>query len=108
MIRTIFALLVIIAVGSICSCGSRQSTSEPDFLIEQPAEQETSRAEQVMKALAEAYPKQIDRVEFRDDDWAVLMYGTWYYYANGTLLPENLQENAARYRAVIFYRYPAE
>jgi hypothetical protein len=47
-------------------------------------------------------------VEFRGDDWALLMRDTWYYYADGRLLPENLRENAAEYRAMIFYRYPAE
>jgi len=36
------------------------------------------------------------------------MGNTWYYYAEGRLLPENLRENTAEYRSVIFYRYPAE
>jgi len=61
-----------------------------------------------MRALAEAYPKQIDKVEFRDDDWAILMRDTWYYYASGRVLPENLRENATGYRAIIFYQYQAE
>jgi len=102
------ALFIIIAIGNGCSSGSRQQELEPASLIEPAAEQVTSRAEQVMKALSEAYPRKIERVEFRDDDWALLMYDTWYYYAGGRLLPENLRENASKYRAVMFYRYPAE
>ena len=104
----IVALLLIIAVGNACSSGSRQPIPELVALIEPPITQVTGRAEQVMKALAEAYPKQIESVEFRDNDWALLMYDTWYYYSDGKLLPENLRENASKYRAVMFYRYPAE
>jgi len=108
MSRTLTALLIIFVVGNACSCGSRRPVSEPAPLIEQPVEQTVSRAKQVMRALTEAYPKQIERVEFRDNDWAILMHGKWYYYADGRLLQENLRESAAGYRAVIFYRYPAE
>ena len=104
----IVVLLVIIAIGNACTCGSRQPVSEPATLIEPSAGQVSGRAEQVMIALAEAYPKQIERVEFRDNDWALLMHDTWYYYADGKLLPENLRESAAKYRAVILYQYPAE
>jgi len=67
-----------------------------------------TRAEQVTKALVAAYPQQVERAEFRNNDWAVLMRGTWYYYAGGRLLPEDLLENAASYSPQPFYNYPAE
>jgi hypothetical protein len=41
-----------------------------------------SRAEQVMKALAAAYPKQIGGAAFRKGDWAVELRGKWYYSAS--------------------------
>ena len=102
--------LIFVAALNFHSCGSRQAVPQPvPSLIEQHAEPEPpTRAEQVMNALLEAYPNQIEKVEFRNDDWALLMQGAWYYYAEGRLLPENRLENAANYRAVIFYRYPAE
>jgi len=112
----IFTIFIIIAIGSVFSCGSRREAPESaDFLIEQPDEQESgtaeqapSRAERVMKALSAAYPRQIEKVEFRDNDWVLLMRDTWYYYADGRLLPENLREKATEYRPVLFYQYLAE
>ena len=70
--------------------------------------QEQTRAEQVVRALAEAYPQQIERVEFRNNDWAVLLRGTWYYYAGGRMLPANLLPNIANYSPQPFYNYQAE
>jgi len=61
-----------------------------------------------MRALAEAYPRQIDRAEFRNNDWTVLMRGTWYFYAEGKLLPQNLLASAAAYSPQPFYNYRAE
>jgi hypothetical protein len=61
-----------------------------------------------MRALSQAYPNQIDRVEFRNNDWALLLRGTWYYYAEGKLLPENLLSGAAGYNPQPFYNYLAE
>jgi len=70
--------------------------------------QESVRAEQVMKALAAAYPQQIERAEFRNGDWAVLLRDKWYYYANGRILPENLRSNASDYSSQPFYNYQRE
>ena len=69
---------------------------------------ESARAEQVMKALAAAYPMQIEKVEFLDGDWAVLLRDKWYYYANGRILPENMRSNAADYSPQPFYNYQSE
>ncbi|MDR2479589.1 MAG: M15 family metallopeptidase [Treponema sp.] len=63
------------------------------------------RAEQVMKALAAAYPGRIERAEFRGGDWAVLLQGVWYYYTGGRLLPEELRNQAAEYDPQPFYNY---
>lgn len=69
---------------------------------------EPDRGEQVMKALGAAYPDRIERVEFRDRDWAVLVQGRWFYYAQGRLLPEELRNQAEAYDPLPFYHYPAE
>ena len=108
ILEILTALLVIISVGNACSLENRQSVPESTSDIEQSAVQVISRAEQVINSLFKAYPSQIEKVEFRDNDWALLMRGTWYYYADGRLLPENLRENTARYRSVLFYQYTAE
>ena len=70
--------------------------------------QEVTRAELVMKALHMGYPQDISAVEFRNDDWAVLMRDIWYYYCDGRLLQEDKREEAANYRSQIFYRYTNE
>jgi hypothetical protein len=69
-------------------------------------------AEQVMKALAAGHPEKLGPAVFRNGDWAVSMNGadqekTWYYYAGGRLLPENLLDKAAEYDPQPFYQYPA-
>jgi hypothetical protein len=61
-----------------------------------------------MKALAQAYPDRIGPAEFRDGDWAVSIRGTWYYYADGRLLPQELRSSAADYDPQPFYNYSAE
>jgi hypothetical protein len=67
-----------------------------------------SRGELIMKALAQAYPGRIGAAEFRDGDWAVPIRETWYYYADGRLLPQELRSSAAEYDPQPFYLYPAE
>jgi hypothetical protein len=75
---------------------------------------DSRRAEDVMKALAAAYPERIDRVERRNGDWAVFLRetadqkGDWYYYAGGRLLPEELRAQAQDYDPQPFYNYSAE
>ncbi|MDR2193503.1 MAG: M15 family metallopeptidase [Treponema sp.] len=64
--------------------------------------------EQTMKALAAAYPDRIGNAVFRNGDWAVQVYGTWFYYASGRLLPEELRLKAAEYDPQTFYRYPKD
>ena len=67
-----------------------------------------SRAEQVMKAISQAYPDRVGPAVFRDGDWAVSLGGQYYYYAEGRLLPENLKHRVQEYTSVPFYNYPAE
>ena len=101
--------MILTAAGNIFAFGSKQieaQPSQPPVVVE--AGSVPARAEQVVKALAAAYPQQISRAEFRDGDWALLMRDKWYYYAEGRLLPNEQRGNFENYRAVQFYRYPAE
>ncbi|MCL2382592.1 MAG: M15 family metallopeptidase [Treponema sp.] len=70
-----------------------------------PVEEQT-RAERVMRALAEGHPRRISGVEFRNGDWAVLVRDTWFYYAEGRILPQRLLYRIPRYRPLGFYNYP--
>ncbi|MDR1575751.1 MAG: M15 family metallopeptidase [Treponema sp.] len=79
-----------------------------DDIPQQTEEPRPGRAEQVMKALAAAYPDRIGPAEPRDGDWAVPLGGEWYYYAGGRLLPEALRDSASGYDPQPFYNYAAE
>jgi hypothetical protein len=78
------------------------------FCTGQEGRDSPGRAEQVMKALAAAYPDRLGPAELRDGDWAVLLRGVWYYYAEGRLLPEDVRDRAAEYDPQPFYHYLAE
>jgi hypothetical protein len=113
----IFSLFIIsffILIGSIFAGGRRAlPVPEPEIFHEEiedffHAEPEITRAEQIVKALAAAYPRRIERAEFRNNDWAVLLRDTWYYYAEGRLLPEELLGIKDQYSPLPFYHYQGE
>jgi len=106
-------IVILLIIMIVFSCGSKQPVPVSSTIDnpEIPAIEELSvptRAEQVMRALSVAYKDLIEEVEFRNDDWAILLRGTWYYYASGRILPEERLENAENFRALSFYNYPAE
>jgi hypothetical protein len=114
MYRIIFfaVLCYVFGTGNLFALGSRQS--EPESVNtelnalqagQRGQANNPNRAEQVMRALGEAYPRQIDRVEFRNGDWALLLRGTWYYFADGRLLPESQLANVAQFSPQPFYNY---
>jgi hypothetical protein len=102
-----FFVLFFLSAISVFSMGNRQAANEPVSNLFQ-GEQTIDRAEQVMKALLAAYPKQIERVEFRNGDWALLLRGAWFYFAGGRMLPENLLGSAANITPQPFYNYQKE
>ena len=65
-------------------------------------------ARQVTEALAAAYPGRIEKAEFHDGDWSVIIRGIRYYYCGGRLLPAELRTQAESYSPQPFYRYVAE
>jgi hypothetical protein len=76
--------------------------------IEPPPPPPPTQAELMMKALSEAYPDRIGPAQLRDDDWAFLIGETWFYYAEGRLLPEELRDKVSEYGIQRFYNtYPA-
>jgi hypothetical protein len=118
MNKKIIAVALIFIIANVFSCGSKQADNKlsDNNLIKEIDEHsqivlippEPTRAERAMKAVFAAYPDRIESVEFKNEDWAVLMKGVWYYYAEGRILPENRVEYASSYRPFQFYQYPAE
>jgi len=111
--RLSIALGLILAAGIIFALGMVQPNLEPHDdqyeYAEEPAEEpRPSRAEQVVRALVGAYPRRVLRAEFRNGDWAVLVRDTWFYYAEGRMLPERLRDRASEYSPIAFYNYPSE
>jgi len=118
--KLILSIIVLfIAANFVYSMGSQENApvvpvqesipaADTVAQVNQPQTRSTAnpqRAEQVMKALATAYPRQIERVEFRNNDWAVLLRGTWYFYAGGRMLPQNLLASESLYSPQPFYNY---
>ena len=108
--RLSIALGLILAAGLIFALGMVQPNLEPLSEQHEYAEEPMppSRAEQVARALVEAYPRRVLRAEFRNGDWAVLVRDTWFYYAEGRLLPEGLRDRVHEYSPIAFYNYPSE
>ena len=97
MKRQLFAIVFVIALGVSVVPGTGFAR-----------EAQATRAERVMRAIHAAHSRHISRVEFRNNDWAVLLDGTWFYYAEGRLLPEGLLYRVSRYRNFPMYHYPRE
>ncbi|MDR2435497.1 MAG: M15 family metallopeptidase [Treponema sp.] len=112
----IIAVCFLLLTGNVFAGGKAQAAPPAALVlgdarddIPQPTEEpRPGRAEQVMKALAAAYPDRIGPAELRDGDWAVPLGGEWYYYAGGRLLPEALRDSASLYDPQPFYNYVAE
>ena len=116
VIRRLIIVALVLGTGIACAIGMIRPHAEnmdlQDGIVEEvllSEEPEPSRAEKVMKALAAAYPKIIDRAEFRNDDWALLLRDKWYYYAEGRMLTEELMDRASEFSPVFFsYNYQVE
>ena len=109
--RRIIVLALFLAAGIAFAIGMIKPHTETQSFVEEilPHEEpQTDRAERVMKALAAAYPLRIEKAEFQNGDWAVMLGDTWYYYADGRLLPEELLDSVSNYNPVYFYNYQSE
>ena len=107
-------LAIGLTMGILLTAGIIFAAPRADItlVVEETAEEEPvgpSRAELIMTTLAKVYPWRIERAEFRNDDWALLMGGIWYYYANGAMLPEDLVERASEFTSSFgIYNYQSE
>lgn len=60
---------------------------------------------QIMDSLHKAYPSFIGEVEMHSGDLAFKVRGTWVFWANGRLLPQNLRSMSEDYSSWPFYPY---
>jgi hypothetical protein len=71
-----------------------------------------SPGEMVMKSLAAAYPDRVGSAVFQGGDWAVPVRNTatgeetWFFYAEGRLLPEAIRNQWREFTPQPFYPYP--
>jgi len=110
-IGLILATGIAFAIGIVSQLADTQDSYIEVQEVSLPSEEipQPTRAERIMRAVAEAYPRYISNVEFRNGDWAVLLRDTWLYYAEGRLLPEDLRDRVSEYRPHFFYEnYPRE
>lgn len=64
--------------------------------------------EEILRAYQQGYPDRIERVAFREGDWAVEIDGGWFFWAGGRLLPEAARLRQEEYSPYAFYPYSAE
>ena len=85
----------------------RQSAPMPPSIEEPDASPESAerRGETVMRALAGAYPDRVEKIEYYNGDWTILVYGQRFYFAGGRLLPESLRDDMGNYTPLPFYFY---
>ncbi len=125
----VIGIIFFVSVVSFGYCGGRADQKSPHddetnplslYPMGEPAQQELeiiennetvpavpSRAEEVMKAIADAYsPQIVGPAIFQNGDWTVTVRGELFYYAEGRMLPKHLKDNYAEYDAQPFYRYP--
>lgn len=66
---------------------------------------ESFTPEQIIRAYREAYPEKINEITYRNNDWALKIYGQWYYWAEGRLLTEEHVLHKEDFNSHIFYQY---
>ena len=106
-----------VSIGGMVGCARRTevqtSIQTPQLEIalaitEYTEQQQPTRAERFIRAIHAAHPRRIERVEFRNGDWALLLDNIWFYYANGRMLPAEFLYRTYRYRHIAMYYYPHE
>jgi hypothetical protein len=104
-IARVLSLLVIVLVlgASTAAAPAPEGGLNVPQAAEEPAE--PLPGEDELLALREAYPEVIRDVAVRDGEWTVLLGDTWYYWADGRLLPGELRDRADEYVQIRFYNY---
>ncbi|TFG62559.1 MAG: M15 family peptidase [Spirochaetales bacterium] len=59
----------------------------------------------ILSAIMKAYPDKVKDLAFRNGDWAIDINGTWFCWARGRVLPENLRDDWEKYTPYPFYSY---
>ncbi len=62
-------------------------------------------ARAAVHAIADAYPERVDGYVRRNGDWALSVDGTWFYWSDGRLLPDDMREYRDEFAAMRFYEY---
>ncbi len=67
-------------------------------------------AELVITAFYQAYPDKISQIGYDRNigDWYLIADGEKFFWANGRLLPEQIQTESAQWRPYVDYQYPWE
>jgi hypothetical protein len=89
--------------------GKAKLEETPGIEQEKPAEKIKPKkftAQQVFAAMQAAYPDRVQEAAFKNGEWAARIDDTWYYWAEGRLLPEKLLDQKDSYNSYPFYKYP--
>ncbi len=56
-------------------------------------------------ALKETFPHRVSAIRAEEGEWALLLDGTWYHWAEGRLLPADLKDKWEEFIPIRFYNY---
>jgi len=107
--RRLLGLFLCLLVWTICAGGIFTDGVYADGMnadgIHTDGKDADDRPEQILHAIARAYPDRVTDPEYRDGDWSIEVYGKRFYYAEGRLLPSSLRESKSEYDPLPFYDY---
>jgi hypothetical protein len=69
---------------------------------------EGRRGETVMKAMESAYPERVEKIEYYNGDWTIVVHGERFYFSGGRLLPGSLLDDINDFTPLPFYNYQKE
>ena len=101
-------LLLLFPLWAACAGGKSEKPPLSLPAQENPEIPEGSRGETIMRALESAYPERVEKIEYFDGDWTIVVYGERFYFAGGRFLPASLLDGIGEYTPLPFYNYQKE
>lgn len=92
----LFGILLAVVTGTAVPQSTTRLTAAESFRLP---------GFEYVTALRVAYPERIERIEARAGEWALMMDGRWYYWAEGRLLPAERRLDWEEYVSIRFYNY---
>jgi len=102
----IFSFAITLLLAGCRTVQPSRDTAEPPVPSTVKIKNDLEAQKNIMLAFEKAYPGIITGVEFKNDDWTMLVKGNLFYYADGKFLPLSLSHRREDFLPYDFYAYP--